>query len=232
MNIEQTNLGFEIKTPHHTLLMGGKLANFENIKAAYPSIEFTRIKQIHSDVIVESENSVLDYQQIADAHYTRAANLGLCISSADCIPLFMIHPATDLIVGIHAGWRGVANRIISKSIARMHALGAPNQEVHVIIGPHIQKSSFEVSFDVRDTILSSIGHAAAGTNDMYYENISAEKALVDLNQIAKEQLIQAGIPFDNVYGLQLDTFSNLDFHSHRRDKEKAGRQLSFICRNV
>ncbi len=83
----------------------------------------------------------------------------------------MIHPATQLIVGIHAGWRGVANRILPKSIARMHALGAPNQEVHVIIGPHIQKNSFEVNFDVRDSILTSIGHAAVADSDIFFENI-------------------------------------------------------------
>jgi hypothetical protein len=57
------------------------------------------------------------------------------------------------------------------------------------------------------------------------------KALVDLNQIMKEQLIQEGIPADHVYDLHLDTFTNPLFHSHRRDKEKAGRQVSFIYRH-
>lgn len=231
MNLEQTPLGYEIRLPHHTLLMGGVNANFENIKAAYPGTDFVRVKQIHSDVIVESENDILDYQQIADAHYTQSENLGLCVATADCLPVFLIHPGSNLIAGIHAGWRGVANRIIPKSIAKLHSLGAPNQEIHVIIGPHIQKNSFECGFDVRDRILSSIGHSAVAANDLFFENISADKALVDLNQIAKEQLLQEGIPFDNVHDLHIDTFSNLLFHSHRRDKEKAGRQLSFIFRH-
>jgi YfiH family protein len=211
--------------------MGGINANFENLKKSYPSIDFARIKQIHSDAIVETENCVLDYQQIADAHYSKSASVGLCVSTADCMPVFLIHPSSNLIAGIHAGWRGIANRIIPKTIARLHAMGAPNHEIQIIIGPHIQKPSFEVGFDVRDLILSSIGHAAVASNDIFFENTTLNKSLVDLNQVAKEQLLQEGITQDNVFDLHIDTFRNPLFHSHRRDKENAGRQLSFISRN-
>lgn len=231
MNIEQTPLGFEVRMQHYTVLMGGVNSNFDNLKTAYPAIDFVRVKQIHSDLIVESENSILDFQQIADAHYTKSENLGLCIATADCVPIFLIHPGSNLIAGIHAGWRGVANRIIPKSIARLHAMGAPSHEISVVIGPHIQKPSFEVAFDVRDLILSSIGHAAVETADIFFENISLNTALLDINQVVKEQLSQEGVPFDHIHSLHMDTFDNLLFHSHRRDKEKAGRQISFISQN-
>ena len=231
MNLEQTKLGYEIDMPHYTLFMGGKESQLENIKSAYPSVDFVRVKQIHGDGIVESENNVLDYQVIADAQYSRASHLGLCVITADCVPIFLIHPGSHLIAGIHAGWRGVANRILPKTIARLHAEGAPNQETHVVIGPHIQKPSFEVGFDVRDQILSSIGHAAVGTSDSFFENIGPQKSLVDLNQVVKEQLAQEGVPEENVHDLHIDTFTNPFFHSHRRDKEKAGRQISFIYRH-
>jgi copper oxidase (laccase) domain-containing protein len=44
----------------------------------------------------------------------------------------------------------------------------------------------------------------------------------------KTQLQSCGIAFDNLYNLHIDTFTDPRFHSHRRDKEHAGRQLSFI----
>lgn len=231
MNLEQTRLGYEIHMPHYTLLMGGKEALLENIKMNYPDVDFVRVKQIHGDGIVESENNVLDYQIVADAHYTRAPRLGLCVITADCVPIFLIHPTSHLIAGIHAGWRGVASRILPKTIARLHAEGAPNHEIHAIIGPHIQKDSFEVGFEVRDQILNSVGQAAVGNKNTFFENIGDGKALIDLNQVVKEQLLQEGIPSENVHDLHLDTYTNPLFHSHRRDKDKAGRQISFIYRH-
>ncbi|NUN05058.1 MAG: laccase domain-containing protein, partial [Bdellovibrio sp.] len=43
---------------------------------------------------------------------------------------------------------------------------------------------------------------------------------------------QNKIAADNVFDLHIDTVTSLDFHSYRRDKEKSGRQVSFICKNI
>ncbi len=229
VNINDSPLGYEISFANYLVLFGNKKATFENIKSHYPQYEFTRVKQTHSDIIVESPNTLFDYSIQADAHYSRTAQLGLCISTADCVPAFIIHPMSGLICGIHAGWRGVANRIIPKSIARMHALGAPNQELYVLVGPHIQQPNFEVEDPVRDQILKSIGCESADIENFSHKT-TENKSKVDLNKVVKEQLYQEGINEEHIYTLHIDTFANTDFHSHRRDRENAGRQLSFILR--
>ncbi len=72
-------------------------------------------------------------------------------------PYIFYDPQTGLVAGVHAGWRGVAARIIPKTLHKLLQLGADIKKMTVIIGPHIQKPSFEVGNDVRDQILTSLG---------------------------------------------------------------------------
>ena len=232
MNLHKTDLGYEIVTPEVTLFFGGTESQLPKLKEAYPQFKFTRVKQIHCDVVVESKDELLDYQQIADAHFSTTKNLALCVITADCVPALFYHQKTGTIAGVHAGWRGIANRILIKTIQTLKTRGIPASELEVIIGPHIQKNSFEVGLDVRNQILNSLGSLSEAEKSVYWEQKGPDKALVDLNSVVQAQLESEGIPFDHVFDLHIDTFSDLFFHSHRRDKEKAGRQVSFICRTT
>ncbi|KHD88031.1 MAG: hypothetical protein OM95_10925 [Bdellovibrio sp. ArHS] len=230
MNLEQTELGYEVRLPHFTIFLGGVNAQLPQLKSFYPDYTFVRVKQIHSDAVVESRDGHLDYQIIADAHYTKEKNLALCVITADCVPALIYDATTDLIAGIHAGWRGVASKIIPKTIEKLVAEGAKPENLHVVIGPHIQKPSFEVGTDVRDQILSSLGPLSPADRAQYFEALPENKSLVDLNQVVRTQLQQAGILPDQVFLLHINTVTDSRFHSYRRDKEKSGRQISFICR--
>ncbi|MGE5087284.1 MAG: peptidoglycan editing factor PgeF [Bacillota bacterium] len=232
MNLHKTDLGYELKTPEVTLFFGGVESQLPKLRETYPDFKFTRVKQVHSDVVVESKDDLLDYQQVADAHFSTAKNLALCVITADCVPALFYHQKTGTIAGVHAGWRGVANRILIKTIQTLKSRGIPASELEVIIGPHIQKNSFEVGLDVRDQILSSLGSLSEAEKAIYWEQKDSDKALVDLNLIVKAQLESEGISFNQVFDLHIDTVSDPFFHSHRRDKEKAGRQVSFICRTT
>jgi purine-nucleoside/S-methyl-5'-thioadenosine phosphorylase / adenosine deaminase len=231
MKITETNLGYLIETPNITALLGGIKSQIVNLKTSFPDFQFLRIKQTHSDIVVHSKNIALDYQVNADAHFTELSRTALCISTADCIPVLLYDAQTGIIAAIHAGWRGVANQIVPKTFKRLRADGCLPENIHVIVGPHIQMNSFEVDLSVRDEILSSIDFGAVTEESIYHKNLSAEKALVDINQVMRTQLQNCGVIFDNFYNLHIDTFVDPRFHSHRRDKENAGRQLSFICKN-
>lgn len=231
MKVTETNLGFLIETPQITALLGGEKAQLPNLKASFEDYDFIRVKQTHSDIVVHSKDLALDYQIEADAHFTDLTNAALCISTADCLPVLLYDAKTEVIASIHAGWRGVANQIVPKTFQRLHSQGSSAQDIHVIIGPHIQMASFEVTHEVRDTILASIEFGATDSESIYHQNLNAEKSLVDLNQVMRTQLQNCGVTFDNLYNLHIDTFIDPRFHSYRRDREKSGRQLSFICKN-
>ena len=231
MKVTETNLGYLIETPKITAFLGGTKAQILNLKSSFPDFDFIRVKQTHGDTVVHSKDPSLDYKVEADSHFTEKSKMALCISTADCVPVFLYDVKTEMIAGIHAGWRGVAKQIVPKTFKRLQTLGCVAENIHVIIGPHIQMNSFEVSHSVRDEILSSIDFGAIQQDSIYHRNLNHEKALVDLNQVTRTQLQNCGVVLENVYNLHIDTFVDPRFHSHRRDKENAGRQLSFICKN-
>lgn len=231
LNLEQTEFGHEIRTPHLTVFMGGIHSHFANLSQAYPQFQLMRLKQIHSDSIVPSSKDSQDYSTLADAHFTKEKNLALCVITADCVPLFFYDSVSGLISGVHAGWRGVASRIIPKTVQTLIQQGAHPQSITAVIGPHIQKKSFEVGNDVRDKILSSIGHHDEA-DSQFSVSIDEKKSRVDLNLVVRTQLHNAGLNLENVFDLHIDTVENTDFHSYRRDKENSGRQISFICRTL
>lgn len=231
MKTQTTSLGVEIQLPHHLILFGGKDASFANIKNHYAQYNFTRIKQTHGDVVIESLNTDKDYQIEADAHFTRQPDLGLCISTADCVPCLLFDLKGEYIAGIHAGWRGVVQRIIPKTIQTLQGSGAMPENIYALIGPHIQKPSFQVGNDVRDQLLSSI-QIKSSERAKYFTEDGSDKALVDLHKIVHQQLKENGILPEHVHDLQINTVTDTKFHSHRRDRENAGRQLSFILRHV
>jgi YfiH family protein len=148
------------------------------------------------------------------------------------VPALIFDQKRKVIAAIHAGWRGVANRIIPKTLHRLKESGSRPEDLSVYIGPHIQKMNFEVGNDVRDQIIGSLGAVPKEDRDLYFDVLDDEKSLVDLNQVVKTQLHLEGLSSEQVFILHLDTYSNEFFHSYRRDKEKSGRQISFICRTV
>nr|BFD61211.1 hypothetical protein CKG001_33180 [Bdellovibrio sp. CKG001]BFD64675.1 hypothetical protein BdHM001_33560 [Bdellovibrio sp. HM001] len=230
MNLKQTPLGYELRTPYITALFGNASASYADIQKAYPQFRTVRLKQIHSDAVVESPDNSQDYQVIADSHFSTTKDLALCVITADCVPVLFYHHTTGLIAGAHAGWRGVANRIVPKTVRMLVEKGAVASELDVIIGPHIQKNSFEVGNDVRDQILTSLGPLSPQERSSYFSPLENGKSLVDLNLIVRQQLEQEGVSMDRLFDLHIDTVTNNEFHSYRRDKEKSGRQVSFICR--
>ncbi|MBC7371501.1 MAG: polyphenol oxidase family protein, partial [Bdellovibrionaceae bacterium] len=223
MIVTETNLGFKIEAGKYVALFGGKKANLANLQASFENFEFIRIKQTHSDISILSNDSKQDYKIEADGHFTQKTNTALVVSTGDCIPVLMYDPATEYIAAIHSGWRGVANRIVPKTLLTLQRLGCELKNMRILIGPHIQLNSFEVSNDVRDEILHSIQHPVTQSADLYQRTASNEKSFVDLNQVMKTQLQMAGIQFDHVFSLHLDTVTDLRFHSYRRDKQQSGR---------
>ena len=230
MNLKENELGYEIISPHYLVFFGGVEAQLPKIKFKYPEVDFVRLKQIHSDAVLESNGPSEDFERHGDSHYSKKSGLGLCVITADCMPVFLFHPQTGLIAGVHAGWRGVASRIVPKTIAQMKSHGALAEDIQVLVGPHIQKKSFEVEIDVKDQILHSVGPEAIAAPELFSEKISETKYLVDLHEVLKSQLVAEGVSLENVSALHIDTVMDKNFHSYRRDKEKSGRQISFIVK--
>jgi hypothetical protein len=85
-------------------------------------------------------------------------------------------------------------------------------DLHAAIGPGIGPCCFEVGPEVA----VQFGEPA-------------ERTRIDLPGVVRRQLIEAGLRPERIYCAGLCTVCRPDqFHSFRRDREKAGRMISFI----
>jgi YfiH family protein len=115
------------------------------------------------------------------------------------------------VAAVHAGWRGTVARIVAAAVDAMRARFASDpRDLHAAIGPGIGQCCYEVGPEV-----------AAHFGEQGRAHIS----LADAN---RAQLLEAGVTPERVYASNLCTMCLAeDFHSFRRDAERAGRQYSF-----
>ena len=175
-----------------------------------PSYEYALVSQVHGDVCLRAEKCGLVGE--ADALITNKKGLVLAIRTADCVPI-LVESEYDVIV-IHAGWRGIANGIIEKTLHNIRGLQ------HAAIGPCISVDAYEVGSEVVDGIISS------GVPKEVFVHDRVPRPHVDVKAAAEYQLSRAGVPKIDV--LPHCTFLDEGFHSYRRDQKKSGRLAGFI----
>lgn len=161
-----------------------------------------------------------------DALITREADICLCISTADCIPILLCDKQHRAIAAVHAGWRGTVNRIALRTLERMHALyGTDGQDVNAVIGPGISLPAFEVGEEVYEAFREQ-GFPMEYISEW---NPATHKHHIDLWAANRLQLQDFGVPSEQVETAGICTFTqHEDFFSARRLGIRSGRILSGI----
>lgn len=174
------------------------------------------LKQVHGNESLPCTNPSSDTFE-ADAQWIKSNEILPLIKTADCLPVMITDSSTGTALSIHAGWRGVKNEIVTKSLEKAPIYDVSNLKIY--IGPHIQKESFEVDRDVADTLLFNYNR-----DDNLVEK-KGEKFYINLAEILIRQLISVGVKRSQILVSKIDTKTNLNFYSHRRGDP--GRNYSF-----
>ena len=193
----------------------------EDIGLNYSSINVTR--QVHSNniALVRDASSVNFYDE-TDGLIGTSGNV-LVIKSADCLPVIIYDKVHKRIAAVHSGWKGTANSIVKEAISKMIKLGSNAKEMHIYVGPHIQKTSFEVKSDVKDVFEKNFSY------DGIIEKKDQEHYLIDLGKVLSLDAISLGVKEENIYVSQIDTVTDEHFHSYRRDRDKYGLMYTMVC---
>jgi len=172
------------------------------------------LKQIHSAVVLSGNRPGCAGE--GDALVTRTAGLPVSVRTADCFPILLADPEKRAVAAVHAGWRGTAAHIVQAAIARMQTeFGSDPRNIRAAIGPGIGKCCYEVGAEVA----RQFGREQSGKLDLAVEN--------------RNQVIEAGILPEHIDQVGGCTFCNAaTFFSWRRDRERAGRMISFISRSA
>ncbi|NOT11854.1 MAG: peptidoglycan editing factor PgeF [Methylococcaceae bacterium] len=175
------------------------------------------LSQIHSNVVIDAAKSAR--LQEADASYTMQTGIVCTVMTADCLPLLVCDKEGICVAAIHAGWRGLAAGIITNTIKAL-----PIADLMVWLGPAIGPESFEVGKEVRDAFKKK-----SEINLTAFKQVSDEKWLADIYQLARHELMELGI--DQVYGGNFCTVTDsARFYSYRRDNV-TGRMATLIWKN-
>ncbi len=129
------------------------------------------------------------------------------------------------VIGIaHAGWRGIVNDIVPRTLNVMLGEGAQLENIKVTIGPGISKEYFDFGFE---ELISEFGFY---NQDKYViKGSTIEKVKIDLRQIIFDQSEIFGINEANMHDCGLCTFAdNSNFYSARRDGADFNVMMSVI----
>jgi YfiH family protein len=157
----------------------------------------------------------------ADACLTRQPGVGLALTTADCVPVLFADPTRGVVGLAHAGWRGTAGRIVQATVDAMaERFGSRPQDVRAAVGPAIRPCCFLVHEDVSSHFTADYAHLVQAVE---------ERSSVDLQEANRLQLVEMGVPVDQVVVCDLCTSCCQDlFFSYRRDGQRSGRMASAI----
>lgn len=141
-----------------------------------------------------------------DVFITQIKNTPLLIRIADCASILLFDPTKKVIANIHAGWRGLAKKIVARTIQELvRRFEVRPENIFAGISPMIGSCCCRFTEPKKE--LPKFLHAYI-----------LEKNLVDLWSAAEDQLHGCGIPENQIENPHLCTFCNPeDFFSYRRE---------------
>ena len=180
------------------------------------------VKIITESFLIASEEGKKNYLLDTDALITNLSGVCIAVKTADCVPVLLFDPRRKVIAAIHAGWRGTVQKIVGETISQMiQEFGSVPEDLIAVIGPSISPEVYEVGAEV----YSQFNAPFYNPTIPYQPN----KRLLDLWKANQEQLLDSGIPVNQIEVAQICTLSDPErFFSARRDGAKTGRMGSGI----
>lgn len=177
------------------------------------------LHQIHSDIVVDAAGRTGCLGE-GDALVEKTPDRLLAVKTADCLPLLIVDPEHRAVAAVHLGWRGTLRNIAKSAVAKLvKKFCTRPEELHVAMGPAIQKCCFEVGPEVAGRFVAFFPELA---------NLS-QPAHLDLTHVNIIQLQAMGVARDSIYTSGICTVcGGEEFSSYRREKNLAGRMLSVI----
>jgi YfiH family protein len=156
----------------------------------------------------------------ADALVAHGGAVG--VRTADCVPILIADPQRGRVAAVHSGWRGTAQRIAARAVEALAAQGSNPAWLVAAIGPAIQACCYEVSDELGARFAAAFGEDVVSR--------ARPRPHLDLPRAVRKALEQSGVAADRIEVLPHCTSCDSGrFFSHRRDRGRTGRHLSFVA---
>ncbi len=229
-----TRLGGASQAPFASLNLGSTVGDDqaaveENHRRLFSALGLARSgvvspHQIHSaHVAAVDRNHGEKVIPATDALITNQVDVALLLRFADCLPVLFHDPVHRAVGLAHAGWRGVASRVIPDTVAHLnHSYGSDPRDLWAGIGPGIGKDHYPVSKAVVDAVQETL------PPDTHVASQEAGQWFLDLQGAVHAQLSALGI--QRIDRADICTACHTDeWYSHRAEGGKTGRFGALIA---
>ena len=176
--------------------------------------------QVHSDTIICADSPrQLDSDPLqADAILTDNPDITLFMRFADCVPVCLFDPVTQVAGMIHAGWPGTVKKITYKTVLKMvKNYGSKPENIIAGIGPSICVNHFEIKKDVIEQVINHL--SPDGDRFLVHQD---GRTYFNLQTANEYQLNLAGVIKVETAGV-CTACNTKDWFSHRGEKGSTGR---------
>lgn len=179
------------------------------------------LNQTHSTEVVRYSNSSSPTPN-ADAIYSEEVGKPCLVMTADCLPILLTNQDGEFVAAIHAGWRGLINGIIEKTIAQLSNYQAT--QMVAFIGPAICQKCFEVD----DSVLSEFKQKDIESIQYFAAGLQSGKFYADLRKIAELKLLRLGLLSENISNQNICTKCNPQWFYSYRANSNSGRIATLV----
>ena len=187
-------------------------------------------RQTHTNnVVAITLDNIDDELNDCDGVITNLKGVALTIATADCQSIFIYDNKKLVIANIHSGWKGTLKKILRNAIQIMiDKYECNTKDLIVCIGPSILKCCFEVDSDVVDMFRKEFKDIE-DTISLGDIKDGKQKYYIDTVEINRRELIDLGVPKDNIITSDICTKCSSDkYHSYRAHGMDSGRNVSLI----
>lgn len=182
-------------------------------------------RQTHTSCVAELSTIPSNELNETDGLVTAIPGICLCIQTADCVPVLLFDPVTNVIGAAHAGWRGTVKRIPSAAVYKMkNNYGSSPKNIMALIGPSIGPAVYEVGEEV---ILAARKNIPNPENTIQSNQVG--KNHFNLWEANRQVLLSSGLLHKNIRVFGECSFQNhKKYFSARREGTETGRNVSGI----
>jgi YfiH family protein len=156
-----------------------------------------------------------------DGLVTKDWGTAVFVWTADCVPV--LFAGQGVVAAVHAGWRGLAAGVLAHALRVLsHAQEENARQLTACIGPAVGPCHYEID----EPVITALS-ASGVPRDVW---LTSRKA--DLRELARNQLIAEGVDPSGIHLVGGCTACDPDLASFRRDGKRAGRQPSFVFREL
>ena len=206
------------------------LANVElnrDLLCSYHGIKRERLfvpRQTHSRNVKRADLGI-DLEQ-TDGLICNLRGACIGVNTADCLPVLIYDPTHHAAAAIHAGWRGLASRIVTKGIEMMkREFGSAASDLICAVGPAISTEIYEVG----DELKTQFAEAGFPIENIFIDRADWTKSHLDLKAAVKFELLNNGIAEQNIEISDICTYQHsTKYFSARKLGINSGRIFSGI----